>query len=202
MQPYVSNIYRPLMWQHNNAHALHSLLKEKDDWYTYYHTTFWSNWKVDVFDLKTASPFGLLVWCHILGMPAQAFVLFTQNVFWAYGPLRQNYYSDPAQPNPPPFTKGGNFFAGDDTTILTPVEARMALRMRYYQLISPGTVTHINHALEDVFGTGNAWVSDNQNMTMQYTFKPGIVSDVFVKAVLEYDLFPSVAGVKYTIQYK
>lgn len=200
MEKYIHNVYRPLQWQHNRATALHSILKQKDDWYTYYFSQFWVNWINDVFNLKTATPFGLLVWCFILDMPAQSFVLFTSDVFWAYGPQRQNYFSVPARPGLP-VTKGGNFFAGDDAVILTSDEARKALRMRYYQMITPGTVAHINYALADVFGQGNAWIIDNEDMTMTYHFEPGVVGAVFVAAVLEYKLFPSVVGVEYNITY-
>ncbi|XAO36857.1 hypothetical protein WP1_218 [Pseudomonas phage WP1] len=39
----------------------------------------WANWERDVFQLKTANPFGLMAWCIILGTPSKGFGLYPKN---------------------------------------------------------------------------------------------------------------------------
>lgn len=200
MKPYIHDITRPLQWQRNKAPRIHRMLRLKDDWYVQFHTQFWRRWHQRTFSLVTADSFGLLVWCFILDVPSQAFVLFPGNTFFEYGDKRQNYdIKNPIDP----YTewRGGNYFGGDDTTILTPIEAKRALRLRYYALISNGTVPFINAALDDVFGPGVAWVEDPQDMTLVYHFTPGSVSAVFVNAVQRYNMIPKVSGVKTIIQF-
>lgn len=205
MQNYVHDITRPLQWQRNKAPRIHRLMRLKDDWYVKFHTEFWQRYHRNTFDLKTADSFGLLIWCFILDVPSQAFVLFPHNTFWAFGDKRQNYDIKNPTDNWSQW-RGGNFYGGDDTTILTPAEAKRALRLRYYAMISNGTIPFINEALHDVFSEmpnyvrGDAWVEDGQDMTITYHFKPGMVSATFVNAVMRYDMIPKISGVKTIIE--
>ena len=206
MTPHVTDIMRPLDWQRNSAPNIRAILSLKKDWYRKMHQNFWDTWKKTVFSLNNADPFGLLVWSQILDVPSQAFVLFPGDIFWAYGESRQNYdIKNPADPHTS--WVGGNFIGGSDSTILTPVEARAALRMKYYALISNGSVPMINRALKGVFGIdsngkSNVYVRDNLNMTMTYVVvPPKLWSSHFIGAVTEYDLLPRVAGVEYTIEH-
>lgn len=176
------------------------MLRLKDDWYTKFHSEFWQRWKTGMFDLKTADSFGLLIWCFILDVPSQAFILFPTNTFFEYGDKRQNFDIKNPEDNWSQW-RGGNYHGGDDTTILTPIEAKRALRLRYYALISNGTVDFINKALDDVFGKGKAWVEDGYDMTITYHFVTGSVSAVFINAVMRYNMIPKISGVKTIIQY-
>ncbi|WVW37728.1 DUF2612 domain-containing structural protein [Aeromonas phage Gekk3-15] len=199
MKPYSYKMTRPLDWQRNKAVAIPSLLESKESWYDQFHHNFWNNWHTDVFDLTTANSFGLLVWSFILDVPAQAFLLFPDDVFWAYGDERQNYYHIQNGAGTGD-EKGGNFIGGTDSTILTPVEAKKALRMKYYSLITNGTIPQINAALLDVFGThadgkANAWLADNGNMTVTYKHRD-YWSPAFVSAVVQFDMLPKIAGIK------
>lgn len=204
MKDYNSDILRPLDWQRNKAPNITSILTFKKNWYASNQYQFWEDWRKGVFDLTTAEPFGLLVWSFILDVPAQAFVLFPGDIFFGFGVNRQNYYNVPSPAPDYGSVEGGNFIGGNDNTILTSLEARWALRMKYYSLISNGSVPMLNRALRGVFGIdgqgrSNAYVEDGLDMTMKYRHR-GIWSTAFIEAVTTYDMLPRVAGVSYTIE--
>jgi hypothetical protein len=142
-----------LKWKHNQTPNLTKLINSKAAWYTQFNDNFWTNWEENVFDLRTASPFGLLIWCIILGVPSQIFGLYANPKAWAFGNKRQNFdWSAGGVPPSYANVMGGNFIGGNSTQLLDINEARMALRMRYYSLISNGRPEMINAALLDVFG--------------------------------------------------
>ncbi len=91
MKPYDPTITRALKWQHNKAPKITSLINQKQGWYDRYNTQFWSQWEETVFDLRTANPFGLVVWCIILGLPLDVFDFQALTNAWAYGRQRGNY---------------------------------------------------------------------------------------------------------------
>lgn len=175
------DLLRALLWQYNDAERLQSVLAQKSDWYSESQTEFWLDWLVNVFDLTTADDFGLSVWGVILGIPL-SFGLPTSGPrpVFGFGEFNQNF-------------ENGNF--GRDAAGvagLTVDQKRLVLRLRYYQLVSDGTVPHTNYVLQQVFGTG--YVLDGGNMTMTYVFPTALPSSVL--AVLqEFDLLPRPAGV-------
>jgi hypothetical protein len=65
------NILSSLLWRHNEADVLQSLMQAKQDWYSENHEQFWNDWCTNVFNLETANEFGLSVWAQILGVPLQ-----------------------------------------------------------------------------------------------------------------------------------
>jgi Protein of unknown function (DUF2612) len=91
MIPYDPTIQRALKWQHNKAPKITSMINQKASWYDRYNAQFWSNWEETVFDLRTANPFGLVVWCIILGLPLDVFDFQAITNAWAYGRQRGNY---------------------------------------------------------------------------------------------------------------
>ena len=66
---YSVNVLRPLLWQYNQADNLRGLLELKQAFYDSEHRDFWEDWYRDVFDLRTATDFGLTVWSIILNFP-------------------------------------------------------------------------------------------------------------------------------------
>lgn len=158
MTPYNTDITRALKWMHNNAPNIQSIVQQKSNWYVQFQDQFWDQWEIDVFNLQTASPFGLMVWCIILGVPAALFGLYPENLSWAFGPNRQNFVysgSDPTLPNPN--LTGGNFYGGGNSTIVDLQEVRWALQLRYAALISNGRVQFINEMLNWIFNGGQPW---------------------------------------------
>ncbi|HID8310974.1 TPA: DUF2612 domain-containing protein, partial [Pseudomonas aeruginosa] len=63
---YNSDIQQALKWLQNQAPGITGLVQRKAQWYDRFSRQFWVNWERDVFNLKTANPFGLMVWCIIL----------------------------------------------------------------------------------------------------------------------------------------
>ncbi|QEG09505.1 hypothetical protein CPT_MyoSmar_056 [Serratia phage MyoSmar] len=184
MQKYNTDITQVLKWMQNKAPAISSIINQKADWYRSNHEQFWENWKSDVFDLRTAKPFGLVVWCIILGVPSSLFGFYTNVRAWAYGEKRQNFvysgdsqyegFEIPAQTDPynivlplegtstvsNPNTIGGNFVGGGSTTLLTIEETRYVLMLRYAALVSNGQVMWINRMLRHIFNDGEPWDYD------------------------------------------
>jgi len=91
MVPYDPTITRCLRWQQNKAPRITSIITQKDQWYYRYNTQFWQQWETQIFDLRTANPFGLVVWCIILGLPLSIFNFEPLTNAWAYGRQRGNY---------------------------------------------------------------------------------------------------------------
>lgn len=178
------DLRRAILWEYNEALNLQGLLNAKNDWYVANQTQFWQNWMTDIFDLQTANQFGLYVWSIILGLPLYV--------------------------NSPPITSlifgfngsgGVNFDNGilndqNGSTELLPMETqRIALRLRYFQLVSSGTVPETNRMLADVFADyGPAWLIDNHDMTQTYIFNFPVTWDLKY-LFTNYDILPRPAGV-------
>lgn len=97
MIPYNTDIHQVIKWEYNKSPNLLSLMDQKSDWYVKYQDDFWTQWQETVFDIDTAGPFGLMVWCIILGVPSGLFSFVTDMRAWAYGKNRQNFvYIDPS----------------------------------------------------------------------------------------------------------
>lgn len=175
------DLLRAILWQYNDATKMQSLLSQKSDWYVENQTAFWSNWVNDVFNLKTASEFGCAVWGVILGIPLSISQPGTgDRPVWGFGIENLNFGN-------------GNFGRSSaGVSGLTLEQKRLVLRLRYFQLITDGTVPHINFILRDVFGQG--YVVDNHDMTMTYVFQTALSSQL-LDVLDQFDLLPRPAGV-------
>lgn len=175
------DLLQAILWQYNDATKLQSLLRQKSDWYVENQTAFWTDWVNNVFNLKTANDFGCAVWGVILGIPLSLSQPGSGNrPVWGFGPNNLNF--------------GNGNFGRESSGVagLTLEQKRLVLRLRYFQLITDGTVPHINFILRDVFGQG--YVVDNHDMTMTYVFQTEPSAQV--RAVLaQFDLLPRPAGV-------
>ena len=185
------NILRALLWQHNEAARLESLLTQKQTWYDTNLAAFWTDWIRDVFDLRTANAFGMQVWAIILGLPLVVTLppSGTGAPSWAFGALRQN------------FTRGNFGRSAAGSVSLTLEQQRLVLRLRYFQLIGRCNVTEINRFMNTLFADqGVVFVTDNLDMTMNYTFTFAIDSQLsFV--LRNFDLLPrpSTVGIDYDV---
>jgi hypothetical protein len=79
------NLLRALLWRHDDAEHLQSILTDKSEWYLENHTEFWNNWITDVFDLRTANDFGCSVWALILGVPLNIITPVNQGPQFGFG---------------------------------------------------------------------------------------------------------------------
>jgi len=180
------NLLRAILWQYDNAERLKTWLQNKQNNLNTDHVEFWQNWYSDVFNINTANEFGISVWAIILDLP----ILINLNSIdplrpnWGFGELRVNF-------------NNGNFspLASSGAQILTIDQRRLAIKMRYQQLISNGTIPNQNQILKNIFGEfGNCYVVNNQDMSIEYTFEFTIEPwiEFFYDTLL---LFPTPAGV-------
>lgn len=188
------DLMKALLWQHDNAEGLKTLLQKKQQWYDINQTEFWEDWFTNVFDLDTANDFGLAVWARILNVPLQVRV--EANVLrpaFGFGVNHKNF-------------NNGSFARGKSGDIsLTTSQQRLVLKLRYFQLISRGAVPETNEWLASLFGDqGSVFVIDHNDMTFAtyfFRFQP----DSQLLFILEkYDLLPRPAGVgvRYQVQVR
>lgn len=186
-------LLQAILWQYNDAANLISLLGQKQAWYDARQTGFWTDWIRDVFDLRTANEFGFVVWSIILGVPLSVV-------------LEPDYLSKPVFGFGPSYRVNfnrGNFAVRNQTTInLTVEQRRLVLQLRYFQLISRGTVPQTNAFLKRIFADyGPVYVLDPLNMgEIVYVF--GFALPSALQFVLTYyDLLPRPAacGVRYIV---
>ncbi len=180
------DLLQALLWQYNEADNLSGLLELKQAWYQKTHTQFWEKWITDVFDLRTANDFGLSVWSTILGVPLSVMVGPTKpgSPVFGFGASNRN------------FGRGSFGSKSSSTVRLTLEQKRIVLRLRYFQLVSRGTIPEINQFLKTLLGNqGRVYVLDSNDMThviyvFSYQPNPGLT---FV--LDHYDLLPRPAGV-------
>lgn len=60
-----SDLLRALLWQYEEAENLKALARHKLDWFERATVSFWQNWYNDVFNIDTATDFGLGIWARI-----------------------------------------------------------------------------------------------------------------------------------------
>jgi len=182
---YSVDLLRAILWQYNDAARLQSILAQKSDWYAERNAGFWEDWQRDVFNLLTANDFGLSVWGIILNIPlAYGLPGSGARPVFGFGDFNRNFFDGT-------FGRDASGVAG-----LTTEQKRMVLRLRYYQLISDGSVPHINFVLKSVFGQG--YVLDGYDMTASYIFDTALPSSVLV-LLDKFDLLPRPAGVEIDI---
>lgn len=181
------DLLRALLWQYNDATGVQSLLASKKAWYDENQRDFWTNWRRDVFDLTTANDFGCSVWGVILGLPLSIGLPGTgDRPVWGLGIENEN------------FENAGFGRKSAGVAALTLEQKRLILRLRYFQIVSDGSVPFINFTLQTVFGQG--YVRDNRDMTMTYVFERRL-PDQILTVLDQFDLLPRPAGVGTNILY-
>lgn len=181
---YSVNLLRALLWQYNDAPRLESILQQKQNWFNGQQTGFWEDWYTDVFDLRTANDFGLSVWAIILNLPltATSSEVDGENILWGFASDDEN------------FTNGN--FQPIISFPLTIEQRRLILRLRYFQLVTRGTVPEINAFLDELFGDqGGAFVYDGYQMNGRYMFLFELSRDL-ESILTAFDFLPRPAGVE------
>ena len=180
------NLLRAILWQYEGADNLRRIVEAEQAWFDGAQVDFWESWIRDVFDFNTANYFGLAVWSRILDIDLGVDVdASAAEPAFGFGQYNENF-------------ENGNFSRLNSGTIsLTTDQKRLVIRLRYAQLTTRPTLPNINRILSTVFSDfgGNAYVTDNQDMTIDYQFNFLIPSSL--RLVLEkYDLLlrPSTVG--------
>ncbi len=184
------NVLRSLLWRHNEAVNLQALLQNKQDALDELNQDFWESWIEDVFNLDTANKFGLTVWSIILNTPLtiESIEPETANSNWGFGEYRKNF-------------NNGNFTKVGSSSDLSVEDARIVLKLRYYRLVTRGTVPECNKIVADVFGSDNyVYVLDDLDMGITYVFNER-QSSALRNAINKFDLLPRPSAVKINIVY-
>ena len=172
-------------WQRGSAENLNKLIELKQAWYKQNHCDFWSDWVVDVFDLRTANEFGLSVWAVILDLPIFDESERSEPDYPAihFGSFRKNF-------------NHGNFGKNASAVDSLSVEQkRIMLQLKAFILNMRSTTPEINKFLANLFGDRVLYVIDNLDMTYTY-FVSNPELSVFIGILQSYDLLPRPAGVK------
>jgi hypothetical protein len=185
------DVMQAILWRHNQADNLASLLTQKQAWYDLNQEQFWNDWFTNVFDLRTANDFGCAVWAKVLGVPLGVIVQpdYTTKKIFGFAAFGQNF-------------DRSNFANKTQAVIpLTIEQKRLILRLRFAQLIAKGaSVTWVNRIIQYIFsdlGYGAVYVLDGLNMTCSYVFTFAIPSQLtFV--LQNYDILPRPDGVLLT----
>jgi len=188
---YNIDVLAVLIWQYENSENVKTLIVNKNVWDAIYGTFFWDGWYSNVFNLATANLFGLTVWSILLDLP-----LFVPTAspdpdapVWGFNELPFPTVNENLN-----FTHG-NLAGALVVPTLSEDEQRIALQLKYYQLVSRGAVTEVNQFLNYLFGDmGGAWMIDNFDMTITYQFAFNI-NPVLLNVIASYELLPKPAGV-------
>ena len=122
------------------------------------------------------------VWAIILRLPISIAENPTVDVLYGFSEDDETFDNAP-------------YYPLNTDNVLTPDDARLALRLRYRTLTTNASVFNVNRILEDVFKSeGLAYVIDNKDMTAEYVFDFSLSSSL--RDVIEkYDLLPRPVGV-------
>lgn len=192
------NLLNALLWRHDDATNLQSILNQKNEWYLQNETEFWNDWFTDVFNLDTANDFGCSVWALILGVPLNLITPANQGPQFGFGTTSGGTWVNNHRFN---FNRG-NFGSSSAGAGLTLDQKRILLKLRYYKLISRCTVPEINERVGAILGDqGSVYVLDGNNMQF-ITYVFGFQPNSALQFILEnFDVLPRPAGVgiKYII---
>lgn len=125
------------------------------------------------------------MWARILNVPLVATVPASEDrPVFGFGEFNLNFHN-------------GNFGRDISGTInLTTEQKRLVLRLRYFQLISNGTVPEINAFLRLLFGEqGVAYVLDSLDMTYAVYVFDFVPASAVLFVLEQFDLLPRPAGV-------
>lgn len=175
---------RALLWQHENAARLKSLIQQKQAWYESNHSAFWDDWVRDVFDLTTCNEFGAQVWGRILGVKLEVSLGPTSHLAFGFGAGFGNF--------------GRSTFGRktNGTARLSIENKRLLLRARYLQLTNRGSIPRIDWLLHVLLGDkGLAYAQDLGNMRVRIFF--AFIPDAQLRFLLEnFEIIPRPAGVE------
>jgi len=178
------DLTKALLWQYNNSTALQALINQKNTWYQTNQVSFWNNWIANVFNISTATTFGLNVWGIIVGQSRNIAVGTSSGKFGVVGGYNAGSF------NSAPFN-----FGGWNSSAYTPAIPYQLPDAIYRTLIiakalinvSKNTIPALNAIIKLVFaGRGGIYYVDNHNMTitLQYNFNPTLIEFAIITQIL------------------
>lgn len=156
---YEANLNDCITWQYQNAPRLSKLINYKNDFHNELNT-FLKNWHEEVFNLKTAGYFGLIVWSLILSHTN--YVQLRSRIgssSFGFGKFHVNFFES-------------NFGLSDYIYSLKTEELRQILIAQCYNLESNGSLYDLNRIVNQAFPGHEAFVTaDEKTRTITYHFK-------------------------------
>jgi hypothetical protein len=176
---YSVNLTQVLLWQYNQATNLTGIINAKQSWYDFNQESFWSEWQKNVFDLSTANNFGCIVWAIILGFPLGPFIQSTTTYLsFGFNQFHSNF-------------NNSNFAPSSGSSLrLTNAQQILVLCLRLYKLTGKATKSNVNPILAALFGTGNIYLIDNNNMTCSVIYNSSAISGILLTVLENYDIIP------------
>lgn len=183
------NLKENIEWQYENAPALSALIVYKDEFQKRIVHDFFDDWYKDVFNIKTASYFGLIVWAIILG--CTGYIELTYRIgkkTFGFGEAHKNFHES-------------NFSLSSYILSLTAEQLRRVLTAQMFNFQSNGSLYDINRALSIVFpGYGAYAERDYENNTIVFHFEEEL-SDDDLNIITFSNVLQTPIGVKRLIKY-
>lgn len=177
------NLLRSILWQYEGASKAVQLARNDQSWVDGNYKKFWDDWYRDVFNVDTATAFGLSVWARILSLRLEIDAQKNVTDVWGFGQYNKN------------FGHGGFGRASDESLTVGLAQARILIKLRWFQLTMRPTVPNINADLAAIFGDESVFVFDGQDMSMTYVFTSE--PDYKLRQLLENtEILPRPSGVK------
>ena len=181
-----ANLLEAILWQYNDAEKLISLVENDNDWYQENVINFLNQWYYDVFNVDTATEFGLSVWAKILDVNFATPPEDTRdtNVF-GFGTYYNNFYVS-------------NFSPVKDTTYqLSLSQKRLIIKLTYQKYNVFPSIPNVNKIIKNLIADA-AYVIDNMDMSV--TIVTNTTLDSGIEFILQnFNLLPIPAGVSYEI---
>jgi hypothetical protein len=176
---YSVNLTQVLLWQYNQATNLTGIIAAKQTWYNVNQNNFWSDWQENVFNLCTANNFGCIVWAIILGFPLGPFITDTTTYrSFGFNQFHSNF-------------NNSNFALSTGAGLsLTVAQQILVLRLRLYKITGKATKSNVNSILATLFGSGNLYIIDGNNMTCTVKYNSMIVTGALLNVLENYDIIP------------
>lgn len=169
-------------WQ-DDASNLRKLIEAKKKWYDINYQKFWIDWEKDVFNLNTASDFGIIIWSLIAGLPLISFEGSPVDYpAFGFAPFGLNFDNSNFA-TPPGFTRN-----------LTQEQQRQLILWRFVSIFTDCSLHDVNLGFKRIFNDGS-YAIDHLNMKMTYQLKmkaPSIMRMIYEKS----EILPRPAGVK------
>ena len=182
---YETNIEAAITWQYEEkATALQTLIKGEQKFFEDNVQNFWKDWKRDVFNVETATRFGLIVWAKIFN--CTNYVEMTRNIStktFGFGPNHRNFYFS-------------NFGISSYILSLPTEDLRKVIKAQMLLFNSNGSMASINEIITTIFPNHNAYASyDKTTNVISYNF-PVPLNDNDLSLVLFSNILPVPVGCK------
>lgn len=148
----ITNLLKTILWQYEDSKNIKALTSFNNDFFYEINNKYQIDFYNDIFNLKTATDYGLSIWSRILNIPISINKPINIDEVFGFGEDFEGF-------------DNGSFgrFQSVDENVSTEV-ARVILLLRWFKMTRRPTIPAINEALEIAFGKGACYVTDTFDM--------------------------------------